>query len=132
MNKLNYEYIIILFNFIINWDEYFNFDFFQNYTKYLYIRTLTKIWNKKKYMATLLLIGGGIATALGLGGTLFGFGTAGVVAGTAAAATQAAIGNVAAGSIFATLTSLGMKGIIAGTAVGGGITTALGAIAALI
>jgi len=83
-------------------------------------------------MATLLLIGGGIATALGLGGTLFGFGTAGVVAGTAAAATQAAIGNVAAGSIFATLTSLGMKGIIAGTAVGGGITTALGAIAALI
>ena len=83
-------------------------------------------------MASLLLIGGGLAIALGLGGTLFGFGTAGVVAGTAAAATQAAIGNVAAGSIFATLTSLGMKGIIAGTAVGGGVTTALGAIAALI
>ena len=83
-------------------------------------------------MATILLAAGGIATALGLGSTLFGFGAAGVVAGTAAAATQAAIGNVAAGSIFATMTSLGMQGILAGTAIGGGITTALGAIVALI
>ena len=83
-------------------------------------------------MATILLAAGGIATALGLGSTLFGFGTAGVVAGTAAAATQAAIGNVAAGTIFATMTSLGMQGILAGTAIGGGITTALGAIVALI
>ena len=83
-------------------------------------------------MASILLIGGGIATALGLGVTMFGFGTAGVVAGTAAAATQSAIGNVAAGSLFATLTSLGMKGILAGTAIGGGLTTALGAIVALL
>ena len=90
--------------------------------------------NLKQYikMATILLAAGGIATALGLGSTLFGFGTAGVVAGTAAAATQAAIGNVAAGSIFATMTSLGMQGILAGTAIGGGITTALGAIVDLI
>ena len=83
-------------------------------------------------MASLLLVGGGVATALGLGGTLLGFGTAGIVAGTAAAATQAAIGNVAAGSLFATLTSLGMQGVFAGTAIGGGITTAIGAIAALL
>ena len=83
-------------------------------------------------MASLLLAAGGLATTLGLGSTLFGFGTAGVVAGTAAAATQAAIGNVAAGSLFATMTSLGMQGIFAGTAIGGGITTVLGAIAALI
>ncbi len=83
-------------------------------------------------MTLLLIAGGGLATALGLGSTLFGFGTAGVIAGTAAAATQAAIGNVAAGSLFATMTSLGMQGILAGTAVGGGITTAIGAIAALL
>ena len=83
-------------------------------------------------MATILLAAGGIATALGLGATIFGFGTAGVIAGTAAAATQATIGNVAAGSLFATMTSLGMQGILAGTAIGGGITTVLGAIAALI
>ena len=83
-------------------------------------------------MALLLIAGGGLATALGLGSTLFGFGTAGVIAGTAAAATQAAIGNVAAGSLFATMTSLGMQGILTGTAVGGGITTAIGAIAALL
>ena len=83
-------------------------------------------------MATILLAAGGIATALGLGSTLFGFGTAGVIAGTAAASTQATIGNVAAGTLFATMTSLGMQGILAGTAIGGGITTVLGTIAALI
>ena len=82
-------------------------------------------------MASLLLIGGGLATALGVGGSLLGFGTTGIVAGSAAAA-QAAIGNVAAGSAFAALTSLGMKGIFAGTAIGGGITSAIGAIAALL
>ena len=83
-------------------------------------------------MASILLLGGGLATDFGLGSTLFGFGTAGVVAGTAAAAAQAAIGNVAAGSLFATMTSLGAQGILAGTAISGGITTALGAIAALL
>ena len=83
-------------------------------------------------MASLLLIGGGLASAVGLGGTLLGFGTAGVVAGSAAAAAQAAIGNVAAGSLFATMTSLGMQGIFAGTAIGGGISTVLGAVASLL
>ena len=83
-------------------------------------------------MASLLLIGGGLATALGVGGSLAGFGTAGIIAGSAAAATQAANINVAAGSVFAALTSLGMKGIFTGTAIGGGITSALGAIAALL
>ena len=95
--------------------------------------TYKDFWYIKTYkMASLLLIGGGIATALGVGGSLLGFGTAGIVAGSAAAATQAAIGNVAAGSAFAVLTSLGMKGVIAGTAIGGGITSAIGAIAALL
>ena len=44
--------------------------------------------------------------------TLLGFGSAGIVAGSVAAATQAAIGNVAAGSLFATMTSLGMTGVL--------------------
>ena len=39
-------------------------------------------------------------------------GGAGIVAGSAAAATQAVIGNVAAGSLFATMTSFGMTGVL--------------------
>ena len=42
--------------------------------------------------------------------TLIGFGSTGIVAGSIAAGIQSAIGNVAAGSIFATLTSWGMTG----------------------
>ena len=83
-------------------------------------------------MASLLIIGGSLAAAGGLGATLFGFGTAGVVAGSAAAATQAAIGNVAAHSLFATLTSWGMTGALTTTATSGGITAAIGAVLALI
>jgi hypothetical protein len=41
-----------------------------------------------------------------------GFGAAGIVGGSLAALFQATVGNVAAGSIFAVLTSLGMKGIL--------------------
>ena len=83
-------------------------------------------------MATLLIIGGSLAAAGGLGATLLGFGTAGIAAGSLAAATQATIGNVAAGSLFASLTSLGMTGAFTTTAAGGGITAAIGAIIALI
>jgi len=64
---------------------------------------------------------------------ILGFGTAGVAAGSIAAATQAVIGNVAAGSLFATTTSFVMSGaaattITAGaaTAVGGGVLRATG------
>ena len=83
-------------------------------------------------MATLLIIGGSLAAAGGLGATLFGFEAAGIAAGSLAAATQATIGNVATGSLFATLTSWGMTGVFTTTAAGGGITTALGVIAALL
>ena len=83
-------------------------------------------------MATLLILGGSLAAAGGLGATLFGFGTAGVVAGSLAAATQATIGNVAAGSLFATLTSWGMTGALTTTAAGGGATAIIGTIAALL
>ena len=56
-----------------------------------------------------ILIGAGSILTLPI---LLGFGGAGIVAGSAAAATQAVIGNVAAGSLFATMTSLGMTGVL--------------------
>jgi hypothetical protein len=64
-------------------------------------------------MASLLIIGG-----IGLLGsyavpTLLGFGSTGIVAGSVAAGIQSTIGNVAAGSTFATLTSWGMSGTFA-------------------
>lgn len=74
----------------------------------------------------------GIGVAIAGGAILFiaglpmvlGFGAGGIVAGSVAAAIQASIGNVAAGSAFAVLTSLGMTGALAGTAAVG---AALGA-----
>ena len=41
---------------------------------------------------------------------VIGFSTSGIVAGSAAAAAQSVIGNVAAGSLFATLQSVGAVG----------------------
>ena len=78
-------------------------------------------------MASLLIAGGALAATCGLGGTLLGFGTAGVAAGSIAAATQAAIGNVAANSLFATMTSLGMSGAFTTAAIAGGASAAVGA-----
>ena len=80
-------------------------------------------------MASLLMIGGSLAAACGLGGSLLGFGTAGVAAGSVAAAAQSSIGNVAAHSVFATMTSLGMKGAFVATAIKGGAVAAAGAVA---
>lgn len=54
---------------------------------------------------------------MGITLTLLGFGTTGIVAGSVAAGIQAAIGSVAAGSAFAVLTSLGMQGIFATSAI---------------
>ena len=78
------------------------------------------------------MIGGGIAltlTAVAAPIVLpaIGFSTGGVVAGSVAAAAHSAIGNVAAGSLFATLQSLGAVGgfSIAAT----GAATAAGAAA---
>ena len=60
---------------------------------------------------------------------LLGFGTGGIVAGSVAAGIQSLIGNVAAGSLFASLTSLGMTGTLATVAgVGAAVGTA-GAVA---
>ena len=73
-----------------------------------------------------LIIGGSIALGLGLVPILIGFGTIGIVGGSIAAGIQAMIGNVAAGSAFATATSLGMQGAFAGTAIAGGAATGAG------
>ena len=59
---------------------------------------------------------------------LFGFSTTGVVAGSSAAAIQASIGNVAAGSVFSTIQSIAMSGT-ASTTLYSGITTAATGIA---
>lgn len=55
-----------------------------------------------------VVVSGGILGAYAL--PWLGFDCGGVVSGTIASAWQSSIGNVAAGSLFATLTSLGMNG----------------------
>ena len=54
---------------------------------------------------------GGITAAVGYIGTWVGFTNTGIAAGSIAATIQGIIGNVTAGSLFATLTSWGMTGI---------------------
>ncbi|KAG8821459.1 hypothetical protein FRC17_009805 [Serendipita sp. 399] len=80
---------------------------------------------------------GAVAAPLALAG--IGFTTAGVAAGSAAAGMQAGIGNVVAGSLFATAQSLGTAPLItaaigavsgAGTALAG-VGSALGLAALL-
>lgn len=53
-----------------------------------------------------------------------GFGAAGVVGGSAAALAQSAIGNIAAGSVFASLQSAGAVGAVSWVTTG--VTTGLG------
>ncbi|KAH8980745.1 hypothetical protein EDB86DRAFT_2978725 [Lactarius hatsudake] len=61
---------------------------------------------------------------------LIGFSAIGPVAGSIAAGSQAAIGNVAAGSLFATLQSIAMGGAFHGVlaAIGGFIGGIMGAL----
>ncbi len=81
-------------------------------------------------LATGLIIIGGVVTVVSTAPILFGFGTAGIVAGSAAAAAQSGMagGAVAAGSWFATATSLGMKGYFASSAIGGAIASGAAAV----
>ena len=53
---------------------------------------------------------GGILSVFGYLGTWFGFTQSGVAAGSFAALIQSFIGNVTSNSLFATLTSWGMRG----------------------
>jgi hypothetical protein len=72
-------------------------------------------------MAEVLIIGGATTIVVSAIPIIAGFGAGGIVVGSVAAAAQALIGNVSAGSVFATLTSWGMKalyakGVVSGTA----------------
>ena len=73
-------------------------------------------------IGTIAMIGGGAIAAAGFIPIALGFGAAGIVAGSVAAATQSSIGAVAAGSTFATMTSLGMTGVFSTLA---GVGTAI-------
>lgn len=79
-----------------------------------------------------LIIGGAVVALPCLALTIAGFGAAGIVGGSIAAATQSAIGNVAAGSLFATLQSVGATGLLVNGAAAGGVAAAAGAITATI
>ena len=83
----------------------------------------TSIWKKIGIGAA---IAGGVISSVALLPITLGFGGAGIVAGSVAAGIQAAIGNVAAGSIFAICTSLGMTGVFASSAAVGAILGAGG------
>ena len=69
-------------------------------------------------------MGGTVALAASVP-ILMGFGTAGIVGGSIAAGIQSAIGNVAAGSLFAIFQSAGAAGTLATAAAAGGATAAV-------
>lgn len=73
------------------------------------------------------VVGGGLLGALAL--PLFGFGAGGVAAGSFAASWQSSIGIVAAGTLFATLQSLGATGL--GVLMFGGLGAATGLLGTL-
>jgi aquaporin Z len=78
----------------------------------------SNIWKKIGIGAA---VAGGVIAGVALIPITLGFGGAGIVAGSVAAGIQAAIGNVAAGSVFAICTSLGMTGVFASSAAVGAI-----------
>ena len=63
-----------------------------------------------------IAITAGVATGAALIPVALGFGATGIVGGSAAAAIQSGIGNVAAGSLFSICQSLGMTGFFTGVA----------------
>ena len=83
-------------------------------------------------LATALMITGGLMAVPCIGAALFGFGAAGIVGGSFAAGVQSGIGNVAAGSAFATLQSLGATGTFVTGASYGGAAAGAGAVGKLV
>ncbi|KAG7354893.1 interferon-induced 6-16 family protein [Nitzschia inconspicua] len=73
-----------------------------------------------------LAIGG-----IGIVATAAGFGAAGVVGGSLAASIQSGIGNVAVGSAFATMQSLGATGTFSAMTTGG-LAASAGSVAAIV
>jgi hypothetical protein len=77
-------------------------------------------------------IAGGVASATSAIATGLGFTSSGIAAGSAAAGIQAGIGNVVAGSAFATAQSLGATGVFAALGVLGPIGLVAGGIFMLV
>jgi len=73
-------------------------------------------------------IASGIATTASSIITGLGFTSSGVAAASTAAGIQAGIGNVAAGSLFATIQSLAATGVVATVGVVGGVGLGIGAV----
>ena len=63
-----------------------------------------------------IAITGGVVAGVALIPVALGFGSVGIVGGSAAAAIQSGIGNVAAGSLFSICQSLGMTGVFTAVA----------------
>lgn len=74
---------------------------------------------------------GGVATATAGTITGLGFTGSGIAAGSIAAGIQAGIGNIAAGSTFAVVQSLGATGAVAALGVAGGVGLAIGGLGLL-
>lgn len=74
-----------------------------------------------------LMIAGAVVALPCLAASAVGFGAAGIVGGSLAAATQSAIGNVAAGSAFAIFQSLGATGVFVNGAAAGAAAVGAGA-----
>ena len=72
---------------------------------------------------------GGMMTAFGYIGSWLGFTTTGIAAGSIASFIQSLIGNVAAGSFFATLTSWGMLGVFSFSSILGPVIFSIGLLA---
>ena len=68
--------------------------------------------NKNNCISCGLIIAGVSIFLVGFALIALGFGTVGIVAGSTAAGIQSGIGLVSAGSVFATMTSLGMSDIL--------------------
>ena len=84
--------------------------------------------NKNNYISNGLMKAGGAILSVGLIPIILGFGPVGIVAGSIAAGIQSGIGLVSAGSVFATMTSLGMSGYFFGTSIVGAATVVTGAV----
>jgi hypothetical protein len=82
-------------------------------------------------MVFFLALAAGAAATAGAAMIATGFGSSGIVAGSLAAGTQSAIGNVIAGSLFATCQSIGMLGGWVGM-LGTGVGVAIACCVALV
>lgn len=86
-----------------------------------------EFYDALKYAGYGIAIVGGVVGTAAVLPILLGFGSVGIAAGSAAAGVQASIGSVAAGSWFATMTSLGMTGAFTTAAAAGAGTAVVGA-----